>query len=78
MSASNMSNRIQEQLQSFERDSDAQVKHLFGPDNYDYYRTYTEQQKERTVVMGGYREKLETAGIPPLTLDQVEELVSLA
>jgi RNA polymerase sigma factor (sigma-70 family) len=70
--------QLDEQIRSFDREADAQVKQLLGPDDYDYYRAYSEQQKERTVLMGGYREKLESTGTPPLTLDQMEQLVSLA
>jgi RNA polymerase sigma factor (sigma-70 family) len=70
---------LQPLMQSVEQDADSQIKQLLGTeDHYNYYQTYTAQEKERAVIMGGYREGLEAAGFPPLTLDQVEQLVSLA
>jgi RNA polymerase sigma factor (sigma-70 family) len=69
---------IEALMQPIEQAADSQIKQLLGSDDYNYYRTYTDQQKERMVVMGGYREGLDAAGVPPLTLDQVEQLVSVA
>lgn len=70
---------LQALLQPVQQAAESQIRQLLGSgENYDYYRTYTDQQKERMVVMGGYREGLDAAGVPPLTLDQVEHLIALA
>jgi RNA polymerase sigma factor (sigma-70 family) len=70
--------QLQVLLQPIDQAADSQIKQLLGnDDNYSHYQTYTNQQKERAVVMNGYRDGLDAAGVPPLTLDEDEQLVNL-
>jgi len=64
-------------MQPIDQAADSQVRQILGSDGFNYYQTYNAQQKERAVIMNGYREGLNTAGVPPLTLDQDEQLVNL-
>jgi RNA polymerase sigma factor (sigma-70 family) len=64
--------------QTIEQNATAQLQPLLGSaDNVDYYNTYTDQNKERTIIAIGYAQMLDTAGVPPLTLDQEEQVVNL-
>lgn len=69
-------NQLQVLFKPVEEAADLRIKQLLGND-YDYYQTYTDQLKERAVIMNGYRTGLENAGVPPLTLDEDEQLVNL-
>jgi RNA polymerase sigma factor (sigma-70 family) len=69
---------LQMLMQPIDQAADSQIKRLLGSDgNYNYYQIYTDQNKERMVVMNGYRDGLDAAGVPPLTLDTDEQLVNL-
>ncbi len=70
--------QLQSQEQPVEQNAAAQLRQLLGnDDNYDYYRTYTDQNKERMIVVNGYADNLDSAGVLPLTLAQEEQLVNL-
>ncbi len=70
--------QVQVLLQPIDQAADLQIKQLLGSDeNYSYYQTYIDQQKERLLLSNGYADDLDSAGVPPLTLDQVEQLVTL-
>ena len=69
--------QIQVLMQPIDQAADSQIKQLLGSDDYNYYQIYNDQHKERTVVMNGYRGGLDAAGVPPLTLDEDEQLVNL-
>ena len=69
--------QVQALMQPIDQAADLQIKQLLGSDDYNYYQIYNDQHKERTVVMNGYRGGLDAAGVPPLTLDEDEQLVNL-
>jgi len=70
--------QMQTLMQPIDQAADAQIKQLLGSDaNYSDYQTYNAQQKERAVVMNGYRGGLDAEGVAPLTLDEDEQLVNL-
>jgi RNA polymerase sigma factor (sigma-70 family) len=70
--------QMQVLMKPMEEAADLQIKQLLGSDaDYNYYLTYNAQQKERAVIMNGYRTGLVDAGVPPLTLDQDEQLIGL-
>jgi len=58
--------------------SESQVRQLLGNGaNFQYYKTYSDQNKERSVLFNGYADALDTAGVPALTLDQLEQIIGL-
>jgi len=64
--------------QQIEFNAAPQIQQLMGSDdNYQYYQTYTDQNKERMAIVMGYPEYLASAGAAPLTLDQEEQLVNV-
>lgn len=69
--------QLQPLVQAVEQNTTAQLQPLLNG-NEDYYQTYNDQVQERAVILGGgYTDALETANVPPLTLDQEEQLVNL-
>ncbi len=76
--------RQQAQLQAVEDSYAPQIQQLMGNmDNYAYYQTYLDQGKERGIIQGLSEQAQLTAqtqgtpGVPPLTVDQEEQLVNL-
>jgi polyhydroxyalkanoate synthesis regulator protein len=58
--------------------SESQVRQLLGDGaDFQYYKTYSDQDKERAVLFNGYADALDTAGVPALTLDQLEQIIGL-
>jgi RNA polymerase sigma factor (sigma-70 family) len=71
------SQQLQGQMQPIDQAANLQIEQLLGSGDYNYYLAYSDQRKERAVVMNGYRSGLDANGVPPLTLDEDEQLVNL-
>jgi len=70
--------KLEAEEQQIEFNAAPQIQQLMGSDdNYQYYQTYTDQNKERMAIVMGYPDYLTSAGAPPLTLDQEEQLVNV-
>jgi RNA polymerase sigma factor (sigma-70 family) len=70
--------RIMASQEAINEAADLQIKALLGTDEtFKYYQTYTAQAPERLLVVNDYADGLDEAGVPPLTLDQQEQLVEV-
>jgi len=70
---------LQPQLQALEQNATTQLQPLLGSaDNVSYYQDYAAAFDQRLAVLNDYEPALEGAGLPPLTLDQEEQLTNLA
>jgi RNA polymerase sigma factor (sigma-70 family) len=64
--------------QAVDQAADEQIRQLLGSDvNLEHFQIYRDQTPERLLVINKYADALDDAGVPPLTLDQQEHLVTV-